>query len=360
MAKTQVNVLIVGAHASQHVFGTTLLDESLPAEVRITFYDRRPMEPRPQLTTLVRGVQQGRVRFVTKLPVREWFDVVIVAVSSDQHVPALQELLHKLQQLPTLFVLEKPLGVSIRDLLWYESESYQLQRRTIVNEPFHIMNSVDQLLRLAAVQPVAEVNLWSSKMRGVVNDHGGLKIFAIEFPHLFGAACRFAGRVLDVADCQVNNYYQHLDGRKNDDAIYVQAMANGVMYTIAQGLGSFTIGRNGALAVHHNPPRTRRIRLNFVNGASAELDLEPAFEGGGSRQSPAGVLCSYDSCGNLQDTTLIPDNPRRQFVETILQRVLEPSTPLPVGVGLHESLARNKALLNLRYSATQIVGMRIL
>lgn len=359
MGKDRVQILIVGANASQGMYGIPLLDASVGAETHITFYDRRQVEPKGQLATLLKGVLRRRVTFVDAFPEGQYFDVVIVAVSSEQHVSALQEALKKLRALPRLIVLEKPLGVSMNDLRWYQSVSRQLQHCVVVDEPYYFMQSVAELLRLSKVRPVAEVNVWSSKLRRVVNNHGGLKIFGIEFPHLHGVASLLAGQVLDIADCQVNNYYRHVQGRPDSDGNFAQFAVQGALYTVAQGLGSFTMGRLGEMNAHHNPPRTRKIRVTYVDGAFVELDLEPAFPPSSSTQAAAGVLSFYDSRGNPHDVIRVPDNPRRFFAEFIVERALQPSTPLLDGVGLQESLARNKALLRLRSAATEVAGIQL-
>jgi len=362
MGENQVKILIIGANASQGVYGNTLFDTSLQsasAGTHVTFYDHRKIGLKPHLTNLVKAAQQGRVTFLDRFPSRQRFDVVVVAVSSDQHVPALREALGKLRELPQLFVLEKPLGVSVGDLRWYRSISSQLQSRTVVNEPYHFMNSVDELLRLAKAKPPIEVNVWSYKKRQTVSDHGGLKVFAIEFPHLHGAASRFAGRILGPSECQVNEYYRHVQGEPDNDGNFAQFMIKGVVYTVSQGLGTFTMDRHGNMQAHSNPPRTRKIRLNYGDGTYIELDLEPAFTTQDSRQVGAGKLYFYNARGELRHTTTVPDDPRRFFAKFIIQRALEPRTQILDGVGLQASLARNEALLRLRLAATEITRRQI-
>lgn len=362
MGKNQVKILIIGANASQGMYGNLLLDDSLlpgSTETHVTFYDRRKVELQRRFTHLVKGAQQGRVAFVDAFPSKQYFDVVVVAVSSDQHVPALREALDKLPMLPRLFVLEKPLGVSTRDLQWYKSVSSQLQPCSVVNEPYLFMKSVAELLRLAKAKPLTEVNVWSSKMRQMANDHGGLKVFAIEFPHLHGAASRFAGRVLGLSECQVNEYYRHVQGKPDNDGNFARFMADGVVYTVSQGLGAFVMGRHGDMHAHSNPPRTRKIRLNYTDDTYVELDIELAFPSLDSQQSGAGKLYFYDAHGKQQRIKVVPDDPRRFFTEFIIRRALEPRTPILDGVGLRESLARNEALLRLRSAAKEIIGRRI-
>lgn len=363
MGKNRMKILIVGANAGQDLYGNTLLDDSLlpaSAETHVTFYDRKKVELKRHLPHLVKGVAQERVVFVETFPAQQYFDVVIIAVSSDQHVAALREALDKLPTLPHLFVLEKPLGVSPKDLQWYRSESKRLQSCTVVNEPYHFMKSVAELLRLAKAKPLTEVNVWSSKKRGVVNEHGGLKVFAVEFPHLHGAASRFAGRVLGVAECEKNEYYRHVQGKTDNDGNFAKFKVGGVVYTVAQGLGAFVMDRHGGMQVHNNPPRTRMLRLNYADGTYVELDVEPAFPRADSRQSGAGKLYFYDAHSKLQRTQAVPDDPRRFFAKFITRRALEPQkTPILEGVGLGESLARNGALLWLRSDTTEITGRRI-
>jgi len=361
MGKNRVKILVVGANAGQDMYGNTLLNDSLlPAsvETHVTFYDRKKVELKRYLPNLVEGVKQGRVVFVDTFPSEQHFDVVIIAVSSDQHVPALRETLDKLPALPHLFVLEKPLGVSPKDLQWYRSESKRLQSCTVVNEPYHFMKSVAELLRLAR-KPLTEVNVWSSKKRGVVNEHGGLKVFAVEFPHLHGAASRFAGRVLGVAECEENEYYRHVQGKTDNDGNFAKFKVGDVVYTVAQGLGAFVMDRHGKMQPHHAPPRTRKLRLDYVDRTAVELDVEPAFPRADSRQPGAGKLYFYDANGKLQRTQAVPDDPRRFFAKFIIRRALEPRTPILEGVGLRESLARNEALLRLRSETTEITGRRI-
>lgn len=296
---------------------------------------------------MIKGVQQGRAVFVDTFPSKQYFDVVVVAVSSDQHVPALREALDGLPELPRLLVLEKPLGVSNSDLRWYQSASERLQSCTVVNAPYHFMESVTELLRLAKKKPLAEVNVWSSKRRLSVKVHGKLHAFAVEFPHLHGVASRFAGRVLGLAECQVNEYYRHVQGKPDNDGNFARFMVEGVVYTVSQGLGAFVMGRYGDMQAHSNPPRTRKIRLNYVDGTYVELDVEPAFPTLDSKEKGAGKLYFYDA----QDRKVIQDDPRRFFAEYIVRRALEPRTPILKGVGLRESLARNEALLKLRFAA---------
>lgn len=362
MGKNQVKILIIGANASQGIYGNSLLDESLlsaSAETHVTFYDRRKVELKREFTHLVKAMQQGRVAFVDTFPSKQYFDVVVVAVSSDQHVPALREALDELSVLPRLFVLEKPLGVSSKDLRWYQSVSGLLQPCTVVNEPYYFMKSVAELLRLAKDKPLSEVNVWSSKRRQVVSDHGGLQVFAIEFPHLHGVASQLAGRLLGLSECQVNEYYRHVQGKPDNDGNFARFVAEGVAYTISQGLGAFIMGRHGDMRAHNDPPRTRKIRLNYADGTYVELDVEPAFPFPDSKQSAVAKLYFYDARDKLQRTKVVPDDPRRFFAEFIIRRALKPRTSILEGVGLRESLARNEVLVKLRSAATEINGRRI-
>jgi len=362
MGEQRVRILVVGANASQGMYGNQLLDDSLLSnlvETYVTFYDRKVVEPKPHLPHVVKGVQQKRVVFVNTFPSNQYFDVVVIAVSSEQHVPALRETLDKLAELPRLLVLEKPLGVSAADLEWYRSVSNQLQPLTVVNEPYHFMNSMAELLVLAKAKPLAEVNVWASKKRRMANNHGGLKVFAIEFPHLHGAASRFAGQVLGVADCHVNEYYRDVQGTPNNDGNFAWFTVGGVAYTVAQGLGSFVMDRYGSMRANDNPPRTRKIRLTHVDGSYVELDIESAFPTRDSQQVKGGELYFYDANHNVEHIRIVPDAPRRSFAEFILQRAIEPRTPILDDVSLLNALARNQAILELRSAATEITGEHI-
>ncbi|HSW81413.1 MAG TPA: hypothetical protein VLG40_03375 [Candidatus Saccharimonas sp.] len=361
MGEYQVKILIVGANASQGMYGQQLLDDSLlsaAAETHVTFYDRKPVALQRRFTNLVKGAEQKRVVFVDTFPSKQRFDVVIIAVSSEQHVPALREVLNKLPELPRLFVLEKPLGVSVEDLQWYRSVGDQLQPLTVVNEPYHFMYSVAELLLLAKAKPLTEVNVWSSKKRRLANEHGGLKVFAIEFPHLHGVASRFADHVLSLPECCVNEYYRDVQGVPNNDGSFARFMFGGVAYTVSQGLGAFVMDRHGTMQAHDDPPRTRKIRLNYADGSYVELDTEPAFPSHNSRGA-GGELYFYDAHNQVERTKTIPDDPRRFFVEFIVRRALEPRTPLLDGVKLLDSLDRNRALIELRSAAAEVIGRRI-
>ncbi|HEX6258149.1 MAG TPA: hypothetical protein VFZ48_01570, partial [Candidatus Saccharimonadales bacterium] len=234
-----------------------------------------------------------------------------------------------------------------------------LQPRAVVNEPFLLMQSVSELLRLSKRQSVGEVNVWSSKRRRTAKDHGGLKIFGVEFPHLHGVASLLAGKILDVPDCHLNQYFRNVQGKSDNDANTVRFTVNRKLYTVSQGLGAFTMDRNGHMWLNENPQRVRRIRLSFTNGEYVELDIEPAFPGHGARSAGEGRLYFYGTDGVQRGVRGIPDDPRRFFARYMIRRAMEPGTPILPNVGLEEALARNDALLRLRADATEIFGKRI-
>lgn len=357
------NILIAGAGASQGLFGNRLTDPALvPAglEPHLTFYDPdSEVTLHDNLPHLQAGAREGRVDLVHTLP-DEQFDAVIIATASEYHADAAMAILDRQEKTP-LFVLEKPVAASYEDLARFREVEARLQPHSIINEPYFVMRSVRNLVEQARSRrpdnPLTEACVWSSKARRTARPHGQLGIYAIELPHLHGAASWIAGQTLSLDTLQENVYYADVQGIEHNDGNYMRFEAGSTIVHIAQGLGKFTMDQYGKMLAHPTPPRTRKICLRFADGSRSLLDIEPAFPSATSG-SHARAMTYHSKNGSVRTVATVED-PRKEMIRHILHRIQDPSLPNIPGISLSEALERNQALLDLKSSANVQRGLII-
>lgn len=357
MSEFGPKVLVMGAGASQNIFGEHLTNPALVAEEQarplVTFYDPNPnVVIKEKLPNLNAAVRRGEVRLVHDMPDDE-YEVAIIATASNHHAAATQAVLERHHKTP-LFVLEKPLAASPEELAWFRNIEAWVQPTSITNEPFLVSFGVRALMGYAEEQEQAgnrltEIRAWSSKRRLKNNPHGELGPFGVELPHTHGGASLIAGNPhgLGPEAIDENIYFADIDGIAGNDGNYMRFLSEGRTIHVAQGLGQFAMDGYGRMERTETPTPHRSVSLRFNDGQYLELDMEPAFPRSLS-QPGYSVLHHYDARGEVISGVAIADDPRQDLARYILQRVRDPSMPNVEHVSMHDSLARSERLLALR------------
>lgn len=367
MSQRSNEVLIMGARASQGMYGELLADPRIADEEHplpsLTFYDPdstiRIWDHLPNLNV---GLREGRVRLVHEMP-DEQVDAAVIATASGFHAEATQAVLDTQNRLP-LFVLEKPLAASWHELDWFRQLEAAVQPASVTNEPYLFSRGVQELMRYGAKQEaegnaLLEIRAWSSKARRKVNPHGELGPYGVEVPHLHGGASLVAGTALDSTNVQENIYLPNIDGIPGNDGISMRFLAGERVVYVAQGLGKFAMNGYGEMGQNDTPPRTRRMSLRFENGQYVELDIDPAFPSSASDVVGHGVLRSYSATGDLVAERKISDNPRRDLARYVLRRINDPLLANMPHVSMSDSLGRSQILLDLRAGAEEVRGLSL-
>lgn len=361
-------ILIVGARASQTVHGEVLLNPKVNGGdiPSITFYDNDPSrELRNDLPHMNAARRKGKVALVNVMP-KGMFDMAIIAPSSEYHSQVTEEVLRNHGSNPPLFVFEKPLAATEEAFSRFQRLQPYIPPQSLTNEPYLVSRTVgafrDYIHNMTAQgTPPSDVFAWSSKRRKRQNPHGSLGIFGIELPHSHGAASYLAGRVLDTDDVEENIYFADVDGITGNDGNYLRFRVGNTAVHVAQGLGAFSMDEYGGMVRNSSPPKVRRLGAQFSDHRII-ADVETTFCTNDMQNQSTlyGTLERYDSNGRELDKTPIEDNSRHILARYALMRVRQPTSPIFPQISFPSSLARSRALLNLRAQTTEMKGISLL
>ncbi|HEU5121747.1 MAG TPA: hypothetical protein VFT59_02785 [Candidatus Saccharimonadales bacterium] len=366
MRERSPNILIMGAGASQGIFGehfvTPEITEAEGVNPRITFYDPNPASKiKENLPYLMAAAKRDDVRITHTMPYDE-FDVAVIASASGHHAEAVEATLET-QDAPPLFILEKPLAASWQELDHFHRLEPWVQPTSITNEPFYFSRGMNVLLDLATQQEdnhnkVTEIRVWSSKKRRLSKDnpprpHGMLGPFGVELPHLHGGASLLAGETLGLQSDAVteNVYFSDVNAEPYNDGNRLRFRSGEKTVYVAQGLGSFAMDGYGNMQPNDNPPHIKRASVRFEDGQYVELDLNTAFPPAHTGKHGFSTLWQFDAHGNLVGEHHIQDDPRRELAHYVLRCVRDTVSPSIPHVSMSESLQRSEALLRLREGA---------
>lgn len=364
MSEYSPNVLIMGAGASQGMFGERFFDPEIEAiegiRPQVTLYDPNPnVTIKNNLPYLNRAIETGEARLTHTMP-EDQFDVAVIAAASEHHAEATEMVLASHGDTPPFFVLEKPLAATQQEYRRLYEVAPLLQSRSVTHEPYLYSEGIRELQYNAGLQKhergnqITEIRAWASKRRPLerqpARPHGELGPFGVELPHLLGGASLLADELLGSQPDGIasNTYYANIDNMPDNDATYLCFNSRGRDVHVSQGLGAFAMDGYGHMVRMDAPPPTKRVSLRLEDGHYFELDLSTAFPPAHSPDHGYSTLWHFLPDGTLFEETSIPDDPRRMLARHTLRSVRYNTSPLLPNATMSDSLERSRVLLQLR------------